>query len=41
MAVCDVGEDVLVTCDSCDYGANVEKAESEYVEGKYAYEDSI
>ncbi len=30
MAVCEVGEDVLLTCSHCDYGANVEKADSRY-----------
>lgn len=30
MAVSDVGEDVLLTCGRCDYGANVEKATSRY-----------
>ena len=31
MAVCGVGEDTLLTCDICDYGANAEKADSNYV----------
>ena len=35
MAVCDVGEDTLLTCNNCDYGANVEKANSRYP--KYDY----
>jgi prolyl-tRNA synthetase len=30
MAVCDVGEDTLLTCTRCDYGANTEKANSSY-----------
>ncbi|PJA93297.1 MAG: proline--tRNA ligase [Candidatus Kerfeldbacteria bacterium CG_4_9_14_3_um_filter_45_8] len=30
MALSDVGEDVLLTCDSCDYGANVERATSRW-----------
>lgn len=28
MAVASAGEDVLLTCDHCDYGANVDKAQS-------------
>ncbi|MFH1866827.1 MAG: proline--tRNA ligase [Patescibacteria group bacterium] len=35
MAVCDVGEDTLLTCSSCDYGANVEKANSRYARYEY------
>jgi prolyl-tRNA synthetase len=30
MAISDVGEDTLLTCDTCDYGANAEKADSRY-----------
>ncbi|MEK7620635.1 MAG: proline--tRNA ligase [Patescibacteria group bacterium] len=30
MALSDVGEDVLLTCDECDYGANVERATSRW-----------
>jgi prolyl-tRNA synthetase len=30
MAVCDIGEDVLLVCGRCDYGANVEKADGVY-----------
>jgi prolyl-tRNA synthetase len=30
MAVSEAGEDTLLTCDNCDYGANVEKAASVY-----------
>ncbi len=32
MAVCDVGEDTLLTCDVCGYGANIEKADSRHPE---------
>ncbi|MDI6740876.1 MAG: proline--tRNA ligase, partial [Candidatus Edwardsbacteria bacterium] len=28
MAVCESGEDLLLTCDACDYGANAQKANS-------------
>ncbi|WP_409346662.1 proline--tRNA ligase [Paenibacillus sp. MBLB4367] len=27
MALCDIGEDTIVSCTSCDYAANIEKAE--------------
>lgn len=30
MALNEVGEDTLLTCDRCDYGANAEKADSRY-----------
>jgi prolyl-tRNA synthetase len=30
MAVNDAGEDTLLTCDTCEYGANAEKAEGRY-----------
>lgn len=30
MAISENGEDVLFTCDHCDYGANVEKAQGHY-----------
>jgi len=30
MALNDAGEDTLLTCDTCDYGANAEKAASRY-----------
>ncbi|KKS44195.1 MAG: Proline-tRNA ligase [candidate division CPR1 bacterium GW2011_GWA2_42_17] len=36
MAVCDVGEDTLLTCDKCDYGANMEKANSHYPKHDYS-----
>jgi prolyl-tRNA synthetase len=35
MALCPVGEDVLLTCDHCDYGANREKAESHFAPQAY------
>ncbi len=35
MAVCDVGEDTLLTCTHCDYGANVERANSKYPVHQY------
>ena len=38
MAVCAAGEDVLLTCDHCDYGANAEKAESRYPHPEYTTE---
>ena len=28
MAIAESGEDIVVTCDSCDYAANLEKATS-------------
>jgi len=31
----DVGEDILLTCDSCDYGANIEKAGSVIEQAEY------
>ncbi|USN53551.1 MAG: proline--tRNA ligase [Candidatus Nomurabacteria bacterium] len=38
MAVCDVGEDELLTCDHCDYGANMERAASRYTRPSYSDE---
>ncbi len=39
MAVCEVGEDTLLTCTKCDYGANVEKSNSQYP--KYEYDTNL
>lgn len=35
MALSDVGEDILLTCGTCDYGANVERATSRWPEQTY------
>lgn len=38
MALSEAGEDVLLTCNKCDYGANAEKAESAYIRPAYDLE---
>jgi len=38
MALTNVGEDTLLNCDHCDYGANVEKAESIFAGFEYSNE---
>jgi prolyl-tRNA synthetase len=35
MALSEAGEDVLLTCNKCDYGANAEQAESAYIKPTY------
>jgi prolyl-tRNA synthetase len=35
MAVCETGEDCLLTCSSCSYGANAEKADSRIPDVRY------
>lgn len=35
MALSEAGEDVLLTCNKCDYGANAEKADSAYIRPTY------
>lgn len=39
MALSEHGEDVLLTCDSCDYGANLDKAESVF--GRPEYDQNL
>jgi prolyl-tRNA synthetase len=39
MTVSDAGEDTLLVCDRCDYGANAEKADSRYPEAAVSSEE--
>lgn len=39
MVLADSGEDAIVSCDTCDYAANVEKAQLRLLEGKHPEPD--